>query len=1714
MPPARGSPVPGDGSSPVPGSIPGSKTSSPSGSNSNLAKYPRSNSNNNNAVAHTGSTGALNHSSTIPFHINHNGPLSSSNSSSLSSSISGSLANLASQDPPDRPFRPTPQTSTSSTPSSSTRQSQSKQTQRNMSLSHHHKYLVTHDPFFYERNIVPPMPSALTAIGTTTRGDRDSSSVSTPTTPISPTTPMFWSQTRIPVSKVLGPSNTPQIPLPKDPTFRKMASTLDLTRITNRIIASGLCWRQRTERKSHRNNIDELAWFLNTRYPTKYMIWNLAGDTSQGDYDTGPFENQVVSFGLSKAYQMSLKTLFDICRSIHAWLSLDDSNIAVIHCTNGVGRTGVAISCYLRYADIFEDASEAFDHFIRRRTPDDESWVGVSQRRYVQYFNNVVLLNGSLPNPMGLAIQRVILNTVPDFDNAGSCNPGIEIYQSGKLVYSSVLVMQQYQQAGGAANGRFSDDPVYKDDHHAIFRIPKTKPLILEKDIQLRIFHCPDPVNNPNQVVTMINFSFHTGFMPSGLIRVKAQDLELARRDVDEGRFDKGFSVDLVFSEIVGGGGGGGGGAGDANGDLKPISYSKFLDRGLTRCLARLISYHVVKVDEGFMRSLEELGSTRIMACIALQKTNNRIHEAHEFLLSTIKSSDVAITVTKGLVEMGREVKAKMDKKRSSLTKTIDTYDSPNNISSSNSAPPDITVDLVSPALSRITDVTSVTTVSPTDIDERSPRNNSSLSGDRPDSMADTIRSSTQSKNSIGGTDAKTTTTTPSPTPSSPKDLNASIKRLESLLEKSTRPASRKRSQTFSNSSSSSNRDRSPGPVNVVGHSATINGSGSSSTSGSSTRGRSATVPSPLEELLVQLRARRLASNSSSESQQQGTGTGTGHGMILPPDVTRSISDGALPNAAIRDRDRDRNKSQDRSRTIGTGQNEPSTYEAVGDKEKGPVRKTTLSPPGRSRAGTGTPSSSNHSGTATPKAWPMPPHRVGDGAGNSVGGVVPNPVTPQAPYRTVGSPKILQKALGLGGGEARSRAGSESVKSESGDREVAVERGEEKIEEREKDEKEEKVEDGVPLEEKKEISLPPPPPPPLPTSTMPPPPPPPPMPGGPPPPPPPPGAFGSAPATVEDPNKLRARTRLHWDEIRDVKRDTVWSKAVVDNLDEVEEEEAKAAGLDGIALDVKKFEELFCFVPGEKKSGGGAPKMVQKALFTTLLDLRRANNVSIGLTRFTRRNINNAELVRGIVELDENLLTVDDLFSLRTLLPTDEERAILKLYSSTPKPPDALPLAPAEAFMLETLKAKDLPQMHAAFVYKLQHPSDVEELREKVKRMMDISTKLRVSDDLKTLLRTVLKLGNMTNYQYGAGNSSYRPWMGKEARALGFKVDGLARLKDVKSADGKWSLMNFLVDMVNQSRPDVLDFTEAFSDMKVIRHYQLREIAATLMGLETTLYKMRNFKYADSSFFDRLVPFLDEAASNLRKTREEFATFSTEWAATARYFGEDLDDYIPVSELIGTGPDASDPTKPPPSVTFSTTTTRKLPTHLFNSLDLFFQAFEDAVKQNRKRLEEEQRKLQREANAIEARRRREEAAAMGHVKPSLHMDIPPPSWTPMPQSAFSSLPSPRASVARPESIGSAGGGNNDADSTTTPTPNNSNIPPSTPTRLTGIGMQRPSVTLSASSLSNLPSNISTSAQPAPSSSNPNQILPVSPGMSSSTSSLLVGTSSESEVREM
>ena len=94
---------------------------------------------------------------------------------------------------------------------------------------------------------------------------------------------------------------------------------LDLTYISDEICVAGYPWNRRTEKRIRRNNIDEMASYLNETYGDRYLIWNLSGTR---EYDTVPFENRVLNFpcGFVDFGTPTIDQLYRISYSLRWWI--------------------------------------------------------------------------------------------------------------------------------------------------------------------------------------------------------------------------------------------------------------------------------------------------------------------------------------------------------------------------------------------------------------------------------------------------------------------------------------------------------------------------------------------------------------------------------------------------------------------------------------------------------------------------------------------------------------------------------------------------------------------------------------------------------------------------------------------------------------------------------------------------------------------------------------------------------------------------------------------------------------------------------------------------------------------------------------------------------------------------------------------------------------------------------------------------------------------------------------------------------------------------------------------------------------------------------------------------------------------------------------------------------------------------------------------------
>ncbi|CAN7014599.1 hypothetical protein Bca4012_030589 [Brassica carinata] len=314
---------------------------------------------------------------------------------------------------------------------------------------------------------------------------------------------------------------------------------------------------------------------------------------------------------------------------------------------------------------------------------------------------------------------------------------------------------------------------------------------------------------------------------------------------------------------------------------------------------------------------------------------------------------------------------------------------------------------------------------------------------------------------------------------------------------------------------------------------------------------------------------------------------------------------------------------------------------------------------------------------------------------------------------------------------------------------------------------------------------PPPPPPPLPAKKAPAPPPPPPPPGkkapGPPPPPPmsktgppkPPGhgkgptkaaESSSAISKTEDPAQPKLKP-LHWDKVNpDASHSMVWHR------------------IDGgsFNFDGDLMEALFGYVGARKPSEANTvpQKPTVSTTQTYILDPRKSQNKAIVLKSLGMTKEEIIDLLTEGHDADS-----DTLEKLSGIAPTPEEQTEIIDFSGDPTK-----LADAESLLFYILRA--VPSAFNRFnvmLFKINYGSEVAQQKGSLQTLESACNELRARGLFMKLLEAILKAGNRMNAGTARGN------------AQAFNLTALRKLSDVKSVDGKTTLLHFVVEEVVRS---------------------------------------------------------------------------------------------------------------------------------------------------------------------------------------------------------------------------------------------------------------------------------------------------------------------------
>ena len=294
------------------------------------------------------------------------------------------------------------------------------------------------------------------------------------------------------------------------------------------------------------NSISSVAHVLNENHKGKYMIWNL----SEEPYDYSLFDDAVLEFKFPGHPAPPLSLLFKICSSMENWLEADARNVAVVHCLTGKGRTSTVLACFLCWSGVVSSPLAGLAEICAKRKISESKMTIPSQRRYIQYFGN--LMESVKPRSGAMVLRRAILNGIPNFSGGTlrGCCPYLQVFKNGKLVFTTTWSRSTSAAADQSKEKDKETPQKSKQQSTAVEWIAETEGSIaftldclVQGDILIRCRH----VTSDGRRISMFRAAFHTGYVPLGILRLTKVQLDGACQD---SRFENDFFIDLIFAPI------------------------------------------------------------------------------------------------------------------------------------------------------------------------------------------------------------------------------------------------------------------------------------------------------------------------------------------------------------------------------------------------------------------------------------------------------------------------------------------------------------------------------------------------------------------------------------------------------------------------------------------------------------------------------------------------------------------------------------------------------------------------------------------------------------------------------------------------------------------------------------------------------------------------------------------------------------------------------------------------------------------------------------------------------------------------------------------------------------------------------------------------------------------------------------------------------------
>jgi len=240
---------------------------------------------------------------------------------------------------------------------------------------------------------------------------------------------------------------------------------------------------------------------------------------------------------------------------------------------------------------------------------------------------------------------------------------------------------------------------------------------------------------------------------------------------------------------------------------------------------------------------------------------------------------------------------------------------------------------------------------------------------------------------------------------------------------------------------------------------------------------------------------------------------------------------------------------------------------------------------------------------------------------------------------------------------------------------------------------------------------------------------------------------------------------------------------------------------------------------------------------------------------------------------------------LASCLPSREDIAVVQNFIQNGGEESKLPQA--EKFVLKLDAVPYYDERLKSFLFLLSFDSKKLDCDQGIQILRKAAKEILNSKLFPQLLNYILEVGNFINEGSPRGGG------------FGFKMSSLPKLEDIKTADNKTTLLQFILKILDKNAPELAKFYEELPTVEQASKVSLLNIISDIAGMkkdfEGSMHFMESIKLKEQ------IPILTNSMSkvkgSLEVTEKSFAELDEAYKSVVAYLGEDPK--CPAEELFG-----------------------------------------------------------------------------------------------------------------------------------------------------------------------------------------------------------------------